>query len=95
MNLKDIATGCPNHFTVIKSSQTFDALGDKPFDEMNLRDKLRIVKSTGYVDYDTLKVVGVYEKFLGWNIVALPKEIYFFAYLMCAAIVDPLKLAHW
>ena len=60
---------------------------------MNFCDYLRILETTDDINYDALQVVRVNKQLLRRNVVAFPEEIYFFADLTCAAIVDPFELA--
>ena len=80
---------------MIKSAKALNTFGHELFDEVDLCDYLRVFKSADYVNYNALQVVRVHEKLLGWDVVALPKEVDLLTDFARAAIIDPFKLAHW
>ena len=76
---------------MIEPAESLNASGHKLFDEVNFCYYLRILEATDDINYDALQVVWVDEQLFRRNVVAFPKEIYFFADLTCAAIVDPFE----
>ena len=79
---------------MIETAEALDAFWDELLYEMDLRYYLGILQAADDVDYDALQVVWVHKQLLGWNIVALPKEVDLFADLARAAIIDPFEFAH-
>ena len=79
---------------MVKPTQTLDPTWYKLLDEMYLTDDLWHLESADNVDNDTLEVVRVDKKLFFRDIIAVPEEIYLFANLSCATIVNPFKLTH-
>ena len=79
---------------MIETAEALDAFWDELLYEMDLRYYLGILQAADDVDYDALQVVWIHKQLLGWNIVALPKEVDLFADLARAAIIDPFEFAH-
>ena len=80
---------------MVEPAESLNASRHKLFDEVDFCDYLWILETTDDINYDALQVVRVYEQLLRRNVVAFPKEIYFFTDLTCAAIVDPFEFAEW
>ena len=94
LDLKQVGTGCTYHLAMIETAEALDAFWNELLYEMDLRYYLGILQAADDVDYDALQVVWVHKQLLGWNIVALPKEVDLFADLARAAIIDPFEFAH-
>ena len=94
LDLEQVGTRCTYHLAMIETAEALDAFWDELLYEMDLRYYLGILQAADDVDYYALQVVWVHKQFLGWNIVALPKEVDLFADLARAAIIDPFEFAH-
>ena len=94
LGLEKVGTGCSDHLAMIKTAETLDAFRHKLFNIVDLSNYLWVFQATDNVNDHTLQVIWVYEQFLRWNIVALPKKVDLFTDLASTAIIDPFKLAH-
>ena len=94
VNFEEVADSCAQHYAVVETIKSFNALGHEFLHEMHMCNDLRVVQTTHNVDKDSLQVIWVHEKLLRWDIVPAPEQIDLLTDLLGAAIVYPLEFTH-